>query len=91
MRGLTRALVASSRLRGNAIGDQGGVALAEALKVNYTITMIRFVSLEAVSPVHVLTCALAVLFSLSDNGFGAEWAMALAEALKVNSTITDIE
>jgi hypothetical protein len=34
-------LAASSSLWSNAIGDQGVVALAEALRVNRTITAIR--------------------------------------------------
>jgi hypothetical protein len=38
---LTRAHTASSSLSDNAIGDQGAVALAVALKVNRTITTIK--------------------------------------------------
>ncbi|KAL0229191.1 hypothetical protein GEMRC1_013811 [Eukaryota sp. GEM-RC1] len=78
------------------IGSKGARALAEALKVNSTITYINLTQ-NSIGPerTRVLVEVLKVNSTithvdLGDNSIGPEGARALADVLKVNSTIVEI-
>ncbi|KAL0238200.1 hypothetical protein GEMRC1_012673 [Eukaryota sp. GEM-RC1] len=76
------------------VGNEGAVALAEALKVNSTVTHVDLgCNSIGVEGTIALAEALKVnstvtIIHLHDNAIGSEGAIALAEALKINSTIT---
>ncbi|KAL0228888.1 hypothetical protein GEMRC1_013508 [Eukaryota sp. GEM-RC1] len=78
----------------NLIGPEGARALAEALKVNSTITHIKLED-NSIGPegaralAEILKVNSTIThINLEDNSIGPEGARALAEVLKVNSTIT---
>jgi hypothetical protein len=88
-------------LRENELSRQGGIAIAEALKINKTITNIRW---GLPSPCYlashccrlfginivIIPIFLHLVYSLEDNNLGPEGGEAIAEALKINETIKDI-
>ena len=89
---------------GNELGPEGGAAIAEALKVNKTVTTIKYVPhaplIVVISPHRALlpphrgntaTPTHFALGSLSNNRLGPGGGAAIAEALKVNKTVTTIE
>jgi hypothetical protein len=91
------------RLHYNDLGPEGGMALAEALKSNTTLTELRSAALPSNPPAHALRphsmdarCTgplhvfLRRLRSLGGNDLGPEGGMALAEALKSNTTLTEL-
>jgi len=93
-------------LGGNNLGPEGGVAIAEALKINKTITNIKcgfpclllppFSCLSSrllfvTATVTTFRSFRAYLYSLGWNGIGPEGGVAIAEALKINKTITNIK
>ncbi|KAL0238607.1 hypothetical protein GEMRC1_013080 [Eukaryota sp. GEM-RC1] len=81
----------------NSIGNEGAIALAEALKVNSTVTRINleFNSIGnegAIALAEALKVNSTVTrINLEYNSIGKEGAIALAEALKVNSTVTKFD
>ncbi|EGD76947.1 hypothetical protein PTSG_07288 [Salpingoeca rosetta] len=84
-------------LWGNNLGDIGGKALAEALKVNTTLTGLYLenndLGLEAgraIAEALKFNAMLAVL-DLSYNILGPEGGKAIAKALKVNTTLTTLD
>jgi hypothetical protein len=91
-------------LEDNELGPEGGMAIAEALKVNETIEHIKWGSppLET-TPSHFdvmrfVTASVTIfrsfhayLHSLGNNGLGSRAGLAIAEALKVNKTVTTIK
>eukprot|EP00964_Phaeocystis_antarctica_P135563 scaffold99910_cov60-Phaeocystis_antarctica.AAC.1 len=90
-------------LRDNDLGPAGGMALAEALKGNTTLTSLRSAALPSRthSPVRhgrtACTFAALALFtllfrvrSLWGNGLGPAAGMALAEALKGNTALKSL-
>jgi hypothetical protein len=83
----------------NGIGDEGGKALGEALKVNTSVKELHLVSvfmlflfvfvLRVFCCCEVsgrLTCAVQ-----SKNGIGAEGGKSLGEALKVNTSVQELD
>src|SRR5215475_4840976 len=77
----------------NSIGDEGGKALAEALKVNSTLTQLNLSCMSSFCGwiyVCILWFDLADNLWIIDNSIGDEGGKALAEALKVNSTLTQL-
>ena len=89
-------------LGGNELGPECGMAIAEALKGNATLTSLESAGLPSNPPAHAgpkaYTLAAFALFtllrrsrSLRGNGLGDEAGMALAEALKINTTLTYLE
>jgi hypothetical protein len=83
-------------LYSNEIDARGASALAEALKVNTSVTQINLRANEiGTEGALVLAEALKVNAALRNidlcwNKFGAEGALAFAEALQVNSSVTHI-
>ena len=83
-------------LSSNNIGDGGAIALAEALKVNASLTVLYLMS-NGISPAGAsalaemlkLNTSLTVL-NLNYNNIGAG-ASALAEVFKVNTSLTDLD
>ena len=89
----------------NAIGDEGGKAVAEALKTNTTLTNLEYVSGTAVSPSRgscrriwydgdgptLTSLPPDRTRSLGNNKIGDEGGKALAEALKMNTALTTLE
>jgi len=79
------------------IGDEGAKALAEALKVNKTVTNIVLeANLIGNEGTQALAEALKVNTTLTNinlrvNNIGEEGAQALAEALNINTTLTNID
>jgi len=84
----------------NKLGPEGGMALAEALKTNTTLTELRSAALPSTPPAHALRphsmharctgplhCFLRRLRSLDYNKLGPEGGMVLAEALTSNTTL----
>ena len=92
-------------MRNNKIGDEGGKALAEALKTNMALTNLKYVSGAAVSPSRG-SCrrtrddgdgATLTSFtpgrtrSLGYNKIGAKGGKAIGEALKTNTTLINLK
>jgi len=83
-------------LRNNSIGDEGAIALAEALKSNRTITNVNLGwNSIGIKGAIALAEALKVNKTIKEinlwhNSIGDEGALALAEALKANNTIEKI-
>jgi hypothetical protein len=84
--------------RGNGIGDEGGKALGEALKVN---TSVKELLLVSVFLVFLLVFVLCVFCCCEEsgrltcavqgaNGIGDEGGKALGEALKVNTSVKEL-
>ena len=70
----------------NSIGDAGAAAIAEALKVNKSVTTIDLsCACRASRRVRGADAGAAADYSIGDAG-----AAAVAEALKVNKTVTTI-
>ena len=106
--GLTLTSIPSGRTRSlswNEIGDEGGKAVAEALKTNTTLTNLKYVGGADVSPSRG-SCrrtrdngdSSTLTFlpsgqtrSLGRNEIGAEGGKAVCEALKTNTTLTNLE
>jgi Ran GTPase-activating protein (RanGAP) involved in mRNA processing and transport len=85
----------SLSLYNNDIGPQGAQEIAEALKVNSSVTWIRYLPSISINPSHLpslLLCSPSHLLSLSlyNNDIGPQGAQQIAEALKVNSSVTVI-
>jgi Ran GTPase-activating protein (RanGAP) involved in mRNA processing and transport len=89
--------VTGINIYGNQIGAEGASALADALKMNSSVTNINLddnaIGDEGAS---VLADALKVNTSVTDislrsNKFGAKGATAIADALKVNTSLTRID
>ena len=80
----------------NQIGAEGAAALAEALKVSYTLTTLYLSSNQiGTEETAALAEALKVNCTLKDldlgyNHIGDEGAAVLAEALEVNCTLTGL-
>ena len=68
----------------NGIGDEGGVALSEALKINTTLTTLDLRDVRSSPPTDPLWCLSA------DNWIRDEGGVALSDALKINTTITTL-
>ena len=87
---LTNQSINPLRLNNNNIGDAGATALAEALKINTSITSIWSVDIHfSLTPLfpHQSINPLR----LDYNNIGDAGAIALAESLKLNTSITHIE
>jgi Ran GTPase-activating protein (RanGAP) involved in mRNA processing and transport len=89
--------VTDINLRNNQISDEGAAALADALKVNTSLTSIRLgynkIGTEGAA---VLADALKLntsvtTMSLWNNNIDDEGAAALADVLKVNTSVTEID
>jgi len=84
------------RLNSCGLGEGGGRALAEALRLNTTVTSLnlgwnrlREIGGRALAEALRLSCTLASL-DLSDNGLGEGGGRALAEALRFNTPLTSL-
>ncbi|KXS10840.1 RNI-like protein [Gonapodya prolifera JEL478] len=80
----------------NRIGDDGAQVVADALKINMTLTklLLRWNHIgvdgaRAVADTLKVNTTLTQLI-LSDNGIGVDGARAVADALKVNKTLTEL-
>ncbi|KAL0238297.1 hypothetical protein GEMRC1_012770 [Eukaryota sp. GEM-RC1] len=78
------------------IGNEGAIAVAEALKVNSTVTQI-YLQCNSIGNEGIMALAEALKVNstvteiyLNCNSIGNEGIMALAEAFQVNSTVTKI-
>eukprot|EP00964_Phaeocystis_antarctica_P001626 scaffold859_cov59-Phaeocystis_antarctica.AAC.1 len=74
-------------LYANFVGPAAGMALAEALKGNTTLTSLSMQRSHALA----LFTFLCRLRSLANNKLGPAAGMAIAEALKSNTTLTSLE
>ena len=82
----------------NSIGDAGAAAIAEALKINKTVTNINLSSALCAARDRA-ECggarggvgAARKLMGAPDNSIGDAGAAAIAEALKINKTVTTID
>ncbi|KOO27154.1 hypothetical protein Ctob_012414 [Chrysochromulina tobinii] len=88
------AVLTELNLTGNNIGDEGAVAIAEALKVNAAVTNLFLIYNNigdegAIAIAEALKVnAVVTNLHLDANNIGAEGAKAIAEALKVNAVLT---
>jgi hypothetical protein len=69
-------------LYSNHFGNEVGVSVAETLKLNNTLTRLKYVF-------ELISIALISL-SLSGNHVGVEGGVRLAEALNFNTTLTEL-
>ena len=92
------AVLTELRLVGlSKIGAEGALAIAEALKVNAVLTLLRFdddnIGVDGAKAIAEALKVNAVLTTLyiTNNNIGDEGAIAIAEALKVNSGLTFLD
>ncbi|KAL0244808.1 hypothetical protein GEMRC1_008890 [Eukaryota sp. GEM-RC1] len=88
--------VSSINLYNNSIGSEGGIANAEALKVNSSVSSLDLRN-NSIGPEGAIAIAEALMVNLSvsmiyldNNSIGPDGAIAMAEALKVNSSVSTI-
>jgi hypothetical protein len=75
----------------NCIGDAGALALAEALKVNRTLTSLNLFGTASTQLVTFVQCLVRVVSDAgTENGIRDAGAQALAEALRENRRLTNL-
>jgi hypothetical protein len=90
------SVVTTLLLYNNHIGDEGAIAIAEALKVNALLTSVDLRNncigddgAKAIAEALKVTAVVTIL-NLSSNKIGDEGAIAIAEALKVTAVLNEL-
>ncbi|KAL0240793.1 hypothetical protein GEMRC1_006029 [Eukaryota sp. GEM-RC1] len=86
----------SIQLRSNSIGNEGAIAIADALRVNTSVLWMALKD-NSIGSEGAIAIADALKVNstvtdvhLEDNSIGNEGAIAIADALKINSTVTEL-
>ena len=80
-----------SPVKGNQIGDDGAVALADALASNKSVTSINLGGKRCCVSGGTLSLLAVVNFARTDNGIGVDGAKAWAGVLLLNTTLTSVD
>eukprot|EP00040_Diaphanoeca_grandis_P019776 m.104705 g.104705 ORF g.104705 m.104705 type:complete len:701 (-) comp27588_c0_seq1:69-2171(-) len=93
----THCRVASLDLGSNKLGERRGVAMAEALKTNTSLTHLnlsqnRLGEMGGVAMAEALTVNTSLInLNLRGNKLGEKSGVAMADALKMNTSLTDLK